>query len=154
MTQKTKKRRGVRDRYLRARSNWRHIRRQLFVSPAETRFVRVMGGHAITVPLINVRTMYGRHPLTFLFLGRVLRRELIEHEVRIGSRYADFATPNAAYLKVIELDGKHHQMDIVADQEREDYLRQYGAEIYRIQARRLWREPWKVRREVLRFLRS
>jgi very-short-patch-repair endonuclease len=114
-----------------------------------------MRGGALTLPFIrSPRTGF---PLTFLWLGRILKGELIEHEVRIGRYYADFATPRSRFLKAIEIDGAayHSQrMDIVADQEREDYLRERGWQVFRIPARRLWREPRRVYIETLRFLRS
>jgi len=150
-----KPRRKMHDRYVRWRGNRRRKLRLRYPSPAEVRFVRIMGGWSLPVPFIrSIRTGF---PLTWLWMGRVLKSELIEREVRIGPFFADFATPNAAYHKVIEIDGQAFhtsRMDVVRDQEREDYLRERGWQIYRIKAKRLWREPVRVRADVLRFLRS
>jgi len=41
------------DRFIRWPRNWRHRRRGLFVSPAAIRFVKIMGGNALTVPFVR-----------------------------------------------------------------------------------------------------
>src|SRR5947199_7843920 len=78
MGQQYKQRRTILDLYLRWRSERRRKHRLRYPSPAEVRFVRIMGGRSLTVPFIrSVKTGF---PLTFVWLGRVLKRELIERE--------------------------------------------------------------------------
>lgn len=83
-----------------------------------------------------------------------LKRELLHREVREGRFYLDFATRDAAYRKAIEIDGSQWHMDVLKDQERDEYLRARGWEIKRIPARRVFREPRVVYVEVCRFLKS
>jgi very-short-patch-repair endonuclease len=145
----------VYDRFVRWRSNWRRWHRLFFPSAAEVKFVRVMRGRALTAPIIKSRKT--GYPLTLLWRGRLLRNELIEREVRVGSKFVDFGTPGAAYHKAIEIDSDQfhtYKMDVVADQERDNYLREHGWQVTRIPARRLYREPRRVYVEMLRFLKS
>jgi very-short-patch-repair endonuclease len=129
--------------------------RLIFPSPTEVKFVEIMGGKAFTFRFLkSPKTGF---PFTLLWLGKTLRRELVCREVRIGRYFADYCVITHFYRKVIELDGyQFHssKMDIVKDQQREDYLHARGFAIYRIPATRLWREPKKVKEDVLRFLES
>src|SRR5689334_748965 len=109
------------DRFIRWRSNWRRVRRIWFPSPAEVNFIEVMGGLALSLPFIRAWT--NGYPLTILWLGRTLRRELVQREVRIGSKFADFCVVTPFYRKILEIDGERFH-DIVKDQERDDYLRE------------------------------
>jgi very-short-patch-repair endonuclease len=131
----------------------RRMHRLLYPSPAEVQFVRVMRGHALTLPLIkSTKTGF---PLTLLWRGKLLKNELIEREVWAGGerRFCmDFATPHAAYRKAIEIDGSQH--DILKDQERDEYLRAHGWTVLHVKARRLWREPRLVFVDVCKFLKS
>jgi len=73
--QKARRKMHVYDRFLRARRNWRRRMRLLFPSPLEVRFARIMHGHTLTLPFIrNWRTSF---PLTFIWRGRLLKRELV-----------------------------------------------------------------------------
>lgn len=130
----------------------RRLHRVLFTSPAEARFVELMGGVAFTLGFI--RSSKTGFPLTWLWLGPVLKRELIEREVQVGPYSIDFATPNASYKKGVEIDGTFFHQDIVREQNRDDYLRSQGWSVLHIPARRLWRDPRRVRADVLRFLKS
>ena len=138
------------DRVIRGIQAYRRLERILFPSPAEVAFVRLMRGRAYTVPFIkHSRTGF---PLTFLSLGKLLRGELIEREVRIGRMYADFATPRASYRKCIEIDGRQYH-DIVYDQEKDDYLAARGWQVLRIPARQIYKKPREVYVATLRFLK-
>lgn len=141
------------DRLIRLVQGYRRLNRLLFVSPAEVRFVRVMGGRALNIPFIKSKRM--GFCLTFVWLGKVLKRELIEREVQVGNRHyaIDFATRNASYKKGIDITSSYY-VDVVADQERDDYLRARGWDVLYVKAARVWRDPVGVRRDVLRFLRS
>lgn len=129
--------------------------RLLFPSPAEVKFIEIMGGIVLTLPFIkSIKTGF---PLTFVLSMGKLRRERVHREVRIGRYFADMCVITPFYRRVIEIDGQashSKRMDIVYDQNRDDYLRSRGFAVMRIPARRLWREPKKVRKDVLRFLRS
>lgn len=131
----------------------RRLHRLLYPSPAEVTFIRLMKGHVLVVPFIH--SSRNKFPLAVVLSMGYLKRELVEREVWAGGerRFCmDFATPNAAYRKCIEIDGSQH--DIVKDQERDDYLHGQGWEIMRIPARRIWREPRLVYVETIKFLRT
>lgn len=148
--------RTVYDRFMRWRSNWRRRMRLLFPSPAETKFIEIMGGLVLNVPFVKSRRT--SFCLAFvLSMGKVLKRELVQREVRIGRYFADFCVATPFYRCIIEIDGRYYhnsKMDIVYDQERDDYLHERGWVVMRIPARRLWREPLRVRADVLKFLRT
>lgn len=115
-----------------------------------------MGGLVLNVPFVK-SSRTGFCLALVLSMGKILKRELVQREVRIGRYYADYCVATPFYRCVIEIDGSRFhssKMDIVYDQEREDYLHEQGFVIMRIPARRLWREPLRVRAEVLRFLKS
>src|SRR5260221_1167016 len=141
------------DRLIRGVQGYRRLHRLLFVSPAEVRFVQVMGGKSLTLPFIKSRKTGS--PLTFLRLGKVLKRELIEREVQVGKRHycIDFGTRNASYKKGIDITSSYHT-DVLADQERNDYLRARGWDVMYIKAARIQRDPVGVLRKVLKFLKS
>ena len=140
----------IKTKLIRARMQWRKFRRKLFPSPAEIEFIRIFGGKYFTVSWIkDPRTGF---PLTIITsIGKLLRRELIKHEVRVGRYYLDFAAITKYYRKAIECDGKQWH-DIVKDQDRDEYLLNYGVAVMHIQAAKIWREPNLVQREVLNFL--
>lgn len=140
------------DRVIRSIHGYRRLNRLLFPSPAEVKFVLLMRGHALTLPFI--RSHRTGFPLTFLWLGRILKSELIKREVKVGGRFfVDFGTPGSRFLKAIEIDGGSYH-NVVADQERDRYLQARGYEVLHIPARRLHSEPRQVYVQVLQFLRS
>jgi very-short-patch-repair endonuclease len=141
------------DRLIRFVQGYRRLSRLYFPSAAEVKFVQVMRGHVLTIPFIkSKRTGFC---LTFMWLGKILKGELIEREVRIGNRHycIDFATRNASYKKGIDITSSFHA-DVLADQERDNYLRARGWDVLYVKAARIWRDPVGVRRDVLKFLRT
>jgi very-short-patch-repair endonuclease len=134
-----------------AHNDWRRTNRIFFPSPAEVKFVMIMGGKNVTFKRIrHVRTKY---PLViFVSMGRVLRRENVQRETRIGGRFADFTFETPYSKKVIEIDGKSFHDDILKEQERDEYLRKYGWSVLHVRAIDLWRRPDFVRKKVREFL--
>lgn len=131
-------------------NEWRRINRILYPSPAEVKFVQIMGGHVIRVRFIrHVKTGF---PLTFFVtMGRGLKREYVQREVRVGAMYVDFAFINDYTKKAIEIDGSTHN-DIVIEQNRDDYLHEHGWEVIHIRGIEIYRNPARVRRRVIAFL--
>lgn len=149
--------------YYRFRAVYFRWVRLLFPSAAEVRFIKIMGGKIITIPFIkNPET---GQPLRFVLdLGKALRNEKFEREVRAGKYWLDFGND---IFWVIEIDGKKYHRDIVREQDRDDYLMGFchrrckkpcykhsniGYRVKHIPAVRLWLEPAVVQSEVLRFL--
>jgi very-short-patch-repair endonuclease len=141
------------DRLVRSVQGYRRLNRLYFPSPAEVKFVRVMRGRTLSIPFIkSKRTGFC---LTFIWRGRILKGELIEREVQVGQRHycIDFATRNASYKKGIDITSDYHT-DVLADQERDEYLKARGWEVLYVPARRVFREPRKVYVDVLKFLKK
>jgi len=135
------------------RAAWRKRRRLMFPSPAEVELIRIMGGKCIIID--HVKDRRTGFPLVIVTsMGRILKRELIMREVRVGAMYLDFAVATPWYKKGIEVDGKQWHQDIVQEQQRDDYLRQYGWQLLHIQAASIYREPSLVQRRILKFLAS
>ena len=140
-------------KFIRSRMQWRKRKRLFFPSPAEVEFIRIFGGKYITVG--RVRDPRTGFPLTIITsLGSILRRELIKREVRVGRYFVDFGTLTRYYKKGIEVDGRNFHQDIVKEQTRDDYFRQFGWQLFHIQAASVFREPQIVQRKVLEFLAS
>jgi very-short-patch-repair endonuclease len=143
--------RTVYDRYLRWRSNWRRWQRLFFPSAAEVKFIRLMGGHALP---LGMRSRRNSFMLTIVWRGRTLKRHGFKREMRYGRYYVDLAND---LNWIIEVDGYDWHLDEAADRYREVRLealtaKPYGMRVLRIKAARLWNEPDKVRRDVLRFI--
>lgn len=135
-------------KYYRLRARYWRLQRLLFMSPAEARFVRLMGGRVLTFR--HIRSTKTGFPLTFVLgLGRSLRAQQFRREVRVGKYYVDFANDIGW---CIEIDGSEWHRDVVAEFERESYLYQRGCRILRIKAPRLWNDSAGVQRDVLKFL--
>lgn len=133
--------------FYRTRSKWWRDNRLLYPSPAEVRFIRLMGGRVITIGRIkHYKTKY---PLAIVVsLGRVLTRQNFRREVLVGTKLCDFGNDLKA---AIEIDGKYYH-DIVEQVERDEYFAQYDWRVLHIEASMLWREPSKVQQMVLNFL--
>lgn len=143
-----KSHRSLVDHYLRARSKWYRLQRLLFPSPAEIRFVELMGGRYVTFK--KIRGGPNHFPLVLILsLGRELRAEHYRREVRVGKYFVDFGNDVGA---AIEIDGRQYHMDVVADIEREMYLYARSWRLLRVQAPRLWNDPKRVQRDVLKFI--
>lgn len=129
---------------------WRRGR-ILFPSPAELQFIRVMGGRVILVDHV-------RHPDTGFSLavitsmGKTLRREFVQREMRVGAMYVDFAFVTQYSKKAVEIDGKDWHRDVVREQQRDDYLRSYGWNVLHIQAADIYSKPKFVRDKTITFL--
>ncbi len=132
------------DRYYRLRSSYWRWHRLLFLSAAEIKFVMLMGGHVVTIP--GIRTRRGSN-LTLVWLGQTLRRYKFKREVRVGRYYADFCNDVGW---TIEIDGRQH--DVVADFDRDIYLRARCCRILRVPAYRLWNDPGRAYRDVLAYI--
>lgn len=97
-----------------------------------------------------------RFPLTLvLSRGHILQDAKMHREVRFGKYYVDFAND---LNWIIEIDGTHWHMDVVADMDREIYINElvrkspYGWRLLRIKAPRIWNDPAGVRAQVLEFI--
>jgi hypothetical protein len=139
-------------KYYRTRSAiWRH-QRLLFPSHAEVRFIQLMGGRVWQAK--RIKPFGNRQPLTIvLSLGHWLRDEKFKREVRIGKYYVDFANDIG---RLIEIDGATYHMDVVADMDREIYIRNRlpGCRILRIKAYHIYNNTRKVQEQTLRFVRD
>lgn len=144
---------GIKYRLYKLRATWRKRRRLLFPSPAEVELIRIMGGRYITFSWIkDPQTSF---PMTLVLdLGTALKRESIRREVRAGAMFIDFATVGLTYKKGIEVDGRAFHMDIVKEQERDEYVGQFGWHLLHINAGEIYREPNRVQRRILNFLAS
>ncbi len=80
---------------------------------------------------------------------RLFRREYVKREVRVGKYWVDFGND---IKRAIEVDGKAYHMDIIKDQERDEYIQSLGWSVLRIRADELLREPERVRRRVISYL--
>lgn len=140
------------DRYVYIkRASFRRRIRLLFPSPAEVRFVQLMGGRVLCVPFI--KNPYTHFSLCWIMsLGKYLARENIRREVRAGAMFIDFGAVTPYYKKGIEIDGRNFHRDVLKERERDLYVADYGWQLLHVQADVLWREPSKVQRAVLAWL--
>ncbi len=139
------------DRYYRARSRYWQYKRLIFPSPAEVRFVEIMGG----------RVWRWRRLALVVSLGRHLRGGNFRREVRYGRYYVDFAN-DLNYI--IEIDGAKYHQDVVADMEREIYITDHcwkyapahgrQARILRVKAYHVYNNSRKVQDDVLNFMQN
>jgi hypothetical protein len=140
----------LRDHFYRKRSALRARRRLLFPSPAEVDFVRLMGGKVIRIGWLKGGS--NGYPLAIIMtLGVPLRWHKFRREVRIGKCWVDFASD---VLWCIEIDGRDYHQDIVAQAERDEYLRQRGARVLHIPAVEIYRNPEKTKARVIAYLSS
>ena len=124
------------------------MRRLFFMSPAEARFIELLGGHVIRIK--RIKHPRNGFPLTIYWrMGKILGNEKFKREVRIGKYFVDFCNDLGW---IVEIDGRDYHMDVVADLEREGYIIERGFEHWlRIPAHRLWRDPAQVQRDTLKF---
>jgi very-short-patch-repair endonuclease len=116
--------------------------------------MKLMGARLLTLGWLK-STATG-FPFTFMWRrGKILRHAKLKREVRIGKCYVDFAND---INWIIEIDGSPWHQDVVADFDREVYLREFlrrqkqDLRILRIPAPRLWHDSARVQRDVLKFL--
>lgn len=126
----------------------------MFPSPAEVKFMRLLGAKVCTLPY----TRSGEHGFPMVIVlsrGKILRRAGMKREARYGRYYIDFAND---LNWMIEIDGTHWHMDVVADMDREIAINEmmrrnpYGWRMLRIKAPRLWNDSAGLKREVLSWL--
>lgn len=140
-------------KYYRLRSwYWQH-KRLLFPSPAELRFIQIMGGKVLVIN--RLRHPRSNFPMAFvLSLGTILKRENVAREVRAGKCFIDFGADTKYYKKGIEIDGRNWHMDVVKEIERDEYVAQFGWRLLHIQAADLYRNSAIVQRRVIDFLKK
>lgn len=134
--------------FRRWRGRIRRVRRLIYMSPAEARFVQLMGGKVITFEKLKPPGLQFP-PVLVWSLGRHLKDEHFKREVRIGKYFVDFGNDVG---RVIEIDGDAYHMDVLADLERDGYLQERGQTIMRIPAHRIYRDGNRVQRDVLKFI--
>lgn len=142
-----KRLRRLRSWYIRRRSEWRRRRRIVFPSPAELALVRILGGVAITFPFLrDPRTDF---PAAIVWRGRFLKAELVRREVRVGRYYIDFGND---IRRGVEVMSDEWHKDIVAEDERREYIEKYGWQLLYIWASDIRDRPNIVRDRVRIFL--
>ena len=150
---------SIAQRYYRLRSQYWRAKRLLFPSPAEVRFMQLMGAHILTPHIYKLRPINKNgFPLCIVISrGKILRQAKLRREVRIGRCYVDFAND---LNWIIEIDGTPYHQDVVADFDREVYMREYlrkqkkDLRILRVPAPRLWHARARVQRDVIAFLNT
>jgi very-short-patch-repair endonuclease len=129
----------------------RRFRRLIFPSPAELEFIRIFGGKYKSSK--RIRDPKTGFPLTIVYsMGKILKRELIKREVRAGAMWIDFGALTNYFNRGIEIDGRAYHRDILKEQERDEYVAQYGWSLLHIEAGEVYRNPNFVQRKVLEFL--
>lgn len=128
------------------------------MSPAEARFVRLMGGKVSTFGRVKDRSTH--FPLTMVWsLGKILKSEGFKREVRYGRYFVDFAND---LNRIIEIDGSPYHMDVVADMKRDEYIKDLcrkwdisrEAKILRIPAHKIKLDAENTHAKVLKFIRD
>lgn len=133
--------------FIRRRSAWRRRRRIVFPSPAELALIRLMGGRAITVSFIrDPRTHF---PIAIVWMGRFLKSERVEREVRVGKYYVDFGNDIS---RAVEVMSNEWHRDVVAEYERRQYIESWGWQLLYVWAVDIRDRPDAIRREVTEFL--
>lgn len=125
------------------------MRRIIYMSPAEARFVILMGGKVLTSKRFKHRK--NGFPVTIvLSLGKYLKSENFKREVRYGRFTTDFAND---IDRIIEIDSRRWH-DVVADYDRDLYIKDYcpEARILRVTTDDLKRNPKKVKAAVVKFI--
>lgn len=132
----------------------RRYRRLIFPSPAEMRLIELMGGKVLRIKWLQ--DPHTKFPLAIVInRGQLFRREKIRREAGYGRYWVDFAND---LNRIIEVDGSPYHMDVVADFDREVYIKErcwqqkMEARFLRIRADELYRNPNRVQQNVLDFL--
>ncbi|HMT18532.1 MAG TPA: DUF559 domain-containing protein [Candidatus Saccharibacteria bacterium] len=134
--------------YYRKRASWYRWNRILFPSPAEVRFVQLMGGKYWQVSWLKHRRT--KLPFTIFYsYGKILSEECFGRERRVGKYFVDFGNDLSMG---IEIDGRQWHRDIVAEMDREIYFNVRGWRVIHIEAVHLWNRPNEVQQRVLKFL--
>jgi very-short-patch-repair endonuclease len=142
--------------YKKWRWRYRKLKHIVFMSPAEVRFVELMGGKVYT----NNRLKVNGFPFAIVIsMGKILRREHFKREVRYGKYFVDFSND---LNRIIEIDGSQYHRDVVADMDREIYIKEMcrridrnrEARIMRIPAFRLGLDPQRVQQNTIEFIKN
>jgi very-short-patch-repair endonuclease len=138
-------------RYYIVRAKYQRLRRLSFPSPAEVRFIEIHGGECKKVEwLKDPRTHF---PLVWhTSMGKILKREYIQREVRVGSKFVDFGTQTPYYKKAIEIDGYWNHRDILKEMERDKYLASRGWQVLHVSAGSVFRSAMRTQQRTLEFL--
>ena len=124
--------------FYKTRSQLYRAKRLIFASPAEMKFIEIMGGRVIKLPLNSYYV---------LWCGWTLARHFIQREKRYGRVWCDFGNRT----HVIEIDGAAYHNPVV-DRQRDEYLDRIGVDVLRIDATDIYNRPEWVRNEVRAFL--
>lgn len=117
--------------------------------------MRLMGARVLTLELIKFNSNF---PASIVISrGKILRKANMRRDVRYGRYYVDFAND---LNWVIEVDGAAYHVDVVADFDREVYIKNFlsrspfGMRLLRVPAYRIINNPAQVRADVLKFLQT
>jgi very-short-patch-repair endonuclease len=113
-----------------------------FSSRIEAAFVRLMGGVAVNVPVLNRAII--------LSLGPALRQHHFKHRVHVDGR--DFVAFGNDIKWGIELDGLRYGIDKSMRAERDRFFEFYGWRVMHIPSTKVVHSPARVRADVLAFL--
>jgi len=136
--------------YYRTRARIHRTDRMIFPSPAELKFVELMGGHIVRMKWLH--SPFTHFPAAIIVSkGKLLRSENFRREVRYGRYYADFAND---LHRIIEIDSKRYHMDVVADMDRDIYIKSrfHGAQILRLRTFEISANPTRTQQQVIKFL--
>lgn len=106
-----------------------------------------MKGSAIQIDLIKDRRT--GFPLTFVTDMGWFKKHHMKREVRVGRYWTDFANDIG---RCIEVDGRQWHMDVVKEQQRDDYIKGFGYLLLHLKAGDIYDNPDVVRRRVITFL--
>ena len=134
--------------YYRGRSQWWRVGRLLFPSPAEMKFIKLMGGTVFSMPIVMSRKT-GFPFAIVLWRGHALRKHKMKREVRVGKCFVDFGNDIKWGIEIL---GFEWHTDVLAEQQREDYIKSYDWRVLYIPAADLWRKSKSTKRRVLKFL--
>lgn len=119
--------------------------------------MELMGARTIKIKFL--RDSSTGYPLILVWSrGTTLRQHKMKRELRIGRCYVDFGND---LNWVIEIDGSAYHQDVVADFDREAYMREFirqrsrnlqDLRLLRIPAARLWNDAPRVQQQVIKFL--
>jgi very-short-patch-repair endonuclease len=122
----------------------------IFPSPIELEFIELMGGKVVR--FTKLRDPRTKFPAAWIVsLGPMMKAQNVHREVRYGKYFVDFSND---LHRIIEIDGSAYHMDVVADMDREIYIkaRQPGMRMMRIKTYELRNNKHSVQSRVIDFL--
>ena len=102
-------------------------------------------GHVLNAEFI--RNFSGCQLVVWYDLGKTLKQWHMEREFKVGRHFVDFGNGQ----KALEVDGRLWHMNVIADAERDTYLKARGVDVLHIKAEEL-KNPFRVRAKVIKFL--